>query len=293
MNFKQFYLTESLQKVYHALSLDSLLKILKTDSLELNPNISKTETDLGNKKYYFLSTMRNKTGSFFLGVSKTTNYPMKDAYIELDYDYLKHHMSSAPVDYWQAGRKASEEEERFWSNDDKIKHVNKFIKSIHIWIRDKIEPEQLEYFKKKMTNIWYAATDKKIPIYFYDKPVNFVAGKKPIEVDFSNDYPTERPRRDYDTKELEVIIKLMNDEKITGKEISELKNHLRYETYRRDYINTVTSELHRGRKESKDEVSRELISKFIEVMKKAKTKSVKDFIEKNVVEKMKQRKMMD
>lgn len=289
MTFKSFYLTESLQKVYHALTLNALMEILKTDSIELSPNMSSVEKDLGNDKYYFLSTMRNKSGTFLLGISKSTRLPMKDAYIELDYDYLKHHMKATPVDYWKAGRKGSEEEERFWSNEDKVKHVDKFIKAIHILKRDNLEPEQIKYLHDKMTSIWYAARTKKIPIYFYDKPVNFVAGKKPIEVDFSNDYPKERPRNDYYTKELDLIIRLMNDERITGKELYTLKDNLRYDTYRRDFINTVTQLLHGGRKDTDDEYRRDIVSKFVEVMKKAKTKSVKDFIEKSVVAKMKER----
>lgn len=104
MSFKSFYLTESLEKVYHALDTRSLIEILKNNSLELSPNVSNVETEMGNDKYYFLSTMRNKSGTYFLGVSKDTKFPMKDVYIELDYDYLKSRMKSGPVDYWKAGR---------------------------------------------------------------------------------------------------------------------------------------------------------------------------------------------
>jgi hypothetical protein len=66
MTFKSFYLTESLQKVYHALDVYALNKLLKNNSFELSPNVSNVETEMGNDKYYFLSTMRNKSGSFFL-----------------------------------------------------------------------------------------------------------------------------------------------------------------------------------------------------------------------------------
>lgn len=288
---ESFYLTESLQTVYHALNLLELFGILKNDSLEFTPNVSKVETPLGNKKYYFLSTMRNKSGTYFLGISKSTNLPMKDAYIELDYDYLKNNLTSAPVDYWQAGRKASEEEERFWSNEDKITNVGKFIKGIHIFIRQDLDEKQTEYFRQKMINIWYAARVKKIPIFFYDKPQNFVTGKKPIDINFENEYPTERPKSKYTTKELEVLIKLMNDEKLSGDDVKKLKDWLRYSIYHQDFINTVTQQLHGGRKDAVDEYRRNLLSTFINVMKKAKSKSVSEFIEKSVMDKMKERKL--
>lgn len=57
MRFKTFLL-ESLQKVYHATPIDALFAILKSDKLELVPNMAKVEKDLGGKeKYYYLSTM--------------------------------------------------------------------------------------------------------------------------------------------------------------------------------------------------------------------------------------------
>lgn len=286
MTFKTFYLTESLQKVYHALNAHSLIKILKDNSFELSPNVSNVETGMGNDKYYFLSTMRNKSGTFLLGVSKDTKYPLNTVYVELDYDYLKSKMKSKPVDYWQAGRKNSEEEERFWTNDDHLTNVSKFIKSIHVLLRK----GDLEEYRKTYVNLYWQAEFKKIPIYFYDNPQNFVVGKKHIDLDFENEFEYERPKSEY-VVDMEAITKLMKNEKMSGKEVNRLKDSLRYPTYASDFINQLTHEVHAGRKMGNGS-NREYIKDFIDLMRKNNRKSVKEFVEKDVMYKMIERKLL-
>ncbi len=286
MNFKQFYLTESLQKVYHALNVHQMIEILKNNLFELTPNISKVEKDLGDKKYYFMSTMRNKSGTYFLGVSKDTKYPMKNVYFEIDYDYLKSRMKSAPVEYWGAGRKGSEEEERFWSNDDSIGNVGKWIKKIHVLIKKDVE----DSWKKHLVNLYWQSKMRNIPIYFYDDSKNFITGKNPIEVDYENNLEFDRAKSDY-VNDLEAIIKLMNGSKLSGKEVERLKGVMRYPVYMEDFITIITHSIHGGRKMTTTE-NRNFIKDFVELMKKHKRTSVKEFIQKDVLEKMLERKLL-
>lgn len=288
MSFKSFYLTESLEKVYHALDTRSLIEILKNNSLELSPNVSNVETEMGNDKYYFLSTMRNKSGTYFLGVSKDTKFPMKDVYIELDYDYLKSRMKSGPVDYWKAGRKGSEEEERFWSDSDHISNVSKFIKKIHVLLRK--DERDLENPPKYILDLYWQAKFKKLPIYFYDKSQNYVLGKNPIEVKWDDTLEYGSPKSEY-VNDLEAIIKLMNDKKLSGKEVERLKGSLRYPVYAEDFITILTHSVHAGRKMTTGQ-NREFIKDFIELMKKHKKTSVKEFVQKDVMEKMFARKLL-
>lgn len=288
MSFKSFYLTESLEKVYHALNSRSLIEILKNNSLELSPNVSDVETKLGKGKYYFLSTMRNKSGTYFLGVSKDTKYPMQDVYVELDYDYLKSKMKSAPVDYWEAGRKGSEEEERFWSNDDHISDVSKFIKKIHVLLRkDELD---LDKPNKTLLNLYWQAKFKKIPIFIYDKSQNYILGKNPIDVKWDGKLEYGSPKSEH-VNDLEAIIKLMNDKKLSGKEAERLKGSLRYPVYMEDFITILTHSVHGGRKMTTGQ-NREFIKDFIELMKKYKKTSVKEFVEKDVMNKMFERKLL-
>jgi hypothetical protein len=286
MTFKSFYLTESLQKVYHALDVYALNKLLKNNSFELSPNVSNVETEMGNDKYYFLSTMRNKSGSFFLGVSKDTKYPLKHAYLELDYDYLKSKMKSKPVDYWKAGRKNSEEEERFWTNDDQLTNVAKFIKAIHVFLRK----DALTEHRKMYVNLYWQAKFKSIPLYFYDNPQNFVLGKKPLDLDFENELDYDRAKSDYGN-DIEIVTRLMKNGKLTGKEVKRLKDKLRYPVYAQDFISQLSHEVHAGRKMA-DGANREYIKDFVDLMMKYKRKSVKEFVEKDVMEKMFERKLL-
>jgi len=287
MKFKNFYLTESLEKVYHALDVHQMISILKNNSLELSPNVSKVETEMGADTYYYLSTMRNKSGSYFLGVSKNTKYPMKDVYFEIDYDYLKSKMKSAPVDYWKAGRKDSEEEERFWSDEDHISDVSKFIKKINVLLMDSLSDEAR---KKHIVNLYWQAKMRNIPIFFYDNPQNFVLGKKPLDLNFDNDYNFEHPKSEY-VNDLDAINKLMNDKKLDGKEVKRLKDVMRYDVYRSDFIGALTREVHGSRK-MLTSVNREYIKDFIDLMKKYKRKTVKEFVDNDVLDKMIERKLL-
>lgn len=288
MNFKSFYLTESLQTVYHALDIRSLIEILKNNSLELSPNVSNVETEMGNKKYYFLSTMRNKSGTYFLGVSKDTKFPLKNVYMELDHDYLKSRMKSGPVDYWKAGRKSSEEEERFWSDNDHLSDVSKFIKKIHVLLER--DEKDVENPKKVLLDLFWQAKFKKIPIYFYDKPQNYVLGKNPIDVKWDTKLEYGSPKSEY-VNDLDAIIKLMNDKKLSGKEAERLKGSLRYQVYMEDFITILTHSVHGGRKMTTGQ-NREFIKDFMDLMKKYKRKSVKEFVEKDVMNKMFERKLL-
>jgi len=288
ISFKQFYLTESLQKVYHALDIRALRSILKDDKLELSPNVLGVEKQMGAKKHYFLSTMRNKSGTYFLGISKNTKYPMKDAYIELDADYLSDHMKSAPVDYWGAGRKGSEEEERFWSNDDSIGNVGKFIKSIHILL-DKDEERQKKQ-RQLYVDIHFYALFKKIPVYFYDNTQNFVAGKKPVEYDIGKDFYSDKTKSDY-VSEIEFVIKLMKGDKITGKMKEQFGRQIAWPMYRDDFVTQLVHQIHGSRKQTTN-TDREFVREFMDIYKKSKRNSIAEFVEKDVTAKMKERHLM-
>lgn len=284
MRFKQFLL-ESLQKVYHAAPIDSLYAILKSDKLELVPNVLKVEKDLGGDgKYYYLSTMRNKSGKYFLGSDKHAKTPRVETYLELDYDYLKSRMKSLPVDYWGSGRKYSEEEERFWSNDSELKTLKKFVKSIHVLIpKDVTEKDS-----KKLHQLKFMATTRQVPIHFYNNPENYVVGKKPVELEGDDwGYVSLRDAN----KGIESIIALVNDEKLTGDDVKYLKNMFYYKDHYgalQDNVSEIENFLHRSMKTDVKEI-RDLGRKYIETMKRFKKKDVKSFYEDIILPKIKEK----
>lgn len=288
-NFLEQVLNESLQKVYHATPLNALYSILKNDTLELVPNIANVEKALGGKeKYYYLSTMRNKSGKYFLGSDKVAKTARVDTYLELDYDYLKSRMKSLPVDYWGSGRKYSEEEERFWSNDSELKNISKFVKSIHVLVR-----KETDEFKgsdiKKLQQLKFMAKTRNVPIFFYDSPENYVVGKKSIELEDDENFDGYVSLGNKSTlNEINSIIKLINDEKLDGKDAKFLKDLFWYSGGYQlsDQSQVIEDFLHRSMK-TDDEDVRNAGRDFINFMKKYKKHKVIDFLKYVVLDKIK------
>lgn len=285
MRFKTFYLTESLQKVFHATPTDALFAILKSNKLELVPNMLKVETELGGKgKYYYLSTMRNKSGRYFLGVDKKAKAPRVETYIELDYDYLKSRMKSLPVDYWGSGRNNGEEEERFWSNDSELKDIKKFVKSIHVLMPK--EPKESDTLK--LHQLKHMAKMRDVPIHFYDNPENYVLGKKSVELKDDENINSWVSLWDHN-KGIKSILALVTDEKLSGEDSKYLRNMFWYKDYYgslQDNVSNIEDFLHRSMKTDEKD-SRDLGRNFIETMKKFKKKDVKSFYEDVILPKIK------
>lgn len=285
MRFKEYYLTESLQKVFHATPTDALFAILKSNKLELVPNMLKVEKDLGGKgKYYYLSTMRNKSGRYFLGVDKKAKAPRVETYIELDYDYLKSRMKSLPVDYWGSGRNNGEEEERFWSNDSQIKDIKKFVNSIHVLMPK--EPKESDTLK--LHQLKHMAKMRNVPIHFYDNPENYVLGKKSVELKDDENINSWVSLWDHN-KGIKSILALVNDEKLSGEDSKYLRNMFLYKDYYgslQDNVSNIEDFLHRSMKTDEKD-SRDLGRNFIETMKKFKKKDVKSFYEDIILPKIK------
>ena len=278
MRFKQ-YLLESLQKVYHALPEKALISILRDDRIEFVPNTT-IEHQGKNEKFYYFSTMRNKSGKYLMGGPDMRNekgdiQPRMECYVELDFDALKSVMKSKPVDYWEMGPKMKEQEERFWSDHPYIENVGKYIKSIHILKNDRNE--------KYIAQIYRLSWGKtKIPMYVYDKPQNFILGKNPIDIEnIEGDFSVSK--KDI-PKEIEAVVKLFQDKKLTELEARFLKNIIRYPWGNKDSANYIENWLHRSMK-TDDKNSREYGREFVEAMRKGKTKKVLDFLNGPVAKK--------
>lgn len=284
--FKEFlesYLVESLQVVYHATPIEALYAILKSGKLELVPNMANVEKSLGGKdKYYYLSTMRNKSGKYFLGSEKNAKTPRVETYLVLDYDYLKSRMKSLPVDYWGSGRKYSEEEERFWSNDFELKGLKKFVKSIHVLMPK--EPKEKEL--KRLHELKFMASVNQVPINFYKDPQSYVVGKNPVELegDDMGYVSLHNP-----AKGINSIISLLSDKKLDGDDSKYLRNLYYY----KDYFGAETEQpggiedfLHRSMK-TDDQLTRNSGKEFIELMKKFKKTDVKSFYKDIILPKIK------
>lgn len=276
MRFKQFLL-ESLEKVYHALPEKALISILKDDRIEFVPNTSIERKD-DKEKFYYISTMRNKSGRYF--ILPDTKDPRLNVYFEINYDTLKSVAKSKPVDYWQAGPKGKEQEERFYLDKPYLENVKKYINSIHVLIK-KDEDNSNEKSAQILNQL---AHKRQIPIYFYDNSQNYILGKNPIEF-LERSYEESHKDIPY---EISAIIKLYNDEKLNKKEYNYLKDLIRYYNWNKtDSVTYLTNWLHRSMK-TDDKNSRESGRMFTEAMRKEKTINMEKFLEK-VIEKSKKK----
>lgn len=272
------YLTESLGVVYHATSFKNMKSILKNDEIELTPNASKFEIQTGEHGVYFLSTMRNKSGNFF-----QTN--ARQCYMVLDVDKLKTKMKSKSVNFFGPGRERSEEEERFWSDKEAIVNIEDVIKSIQIFVST--EKSHDMFLEKTIKEINFLASEKKIPVFIYNKYDNFRLGKNPIKMDDVEYVPDSTSHKDIEKRNKEIlsVIHLMNGERMT-KEQKEVLELLVHRAYTNDFIRTVTSDAQHLRKHDKPELKNISIN-FMNLMKRFKYKNAESFLREIVTEKAK------
>lgn len=148
-NLYSYYIRESLEKVYHYMSVEDLISLLKTDEFYLEENDGCNPSNL--KNYNYLSTTRQRNA--------LTGYPTgiinpNIVRLTLDYDKLHSKYKSAPVDWSRAKRKALrsnwddenfetmknslmlqtdvEMEERFFIKQDSIPNFFKYVIQIDL-----------------------------------------------------------------------------------------------------------------------------------------------------------------
>lgn len=305
---ENYLMVEGLQKVYHATSYESMLNILIQDEIKLTPNMSTVERAINDKYFYFLSTMRNKTGSYLLGISTSVNHPMHSIYMVLNADKLSNNLKHMPVDYWGLDTLKSEEEERFFSNRDVILNASTYIESIHVLLRVKSKVQKsilsmmgndssnedtykysdtFDDITQKMFDLNLYSKNSKIPIYFYDEPQNYIAGKKAITLTFPSDiYLSNKQRPNYFGEYVKVIIKIFNNDKLSRDEFKTIKDRmLGYKLQdTTEIISQIGDYIHRERKSTDRDYN--LTKSFINIMKQYKMRTISDFYNSIVVPKL-------
>jgi len=164
MDFNEFYLTETVEEIYHATSINSLYNIIKDNSIKMT--LSTGSDSLVNRgKYYYLSAMRVKYGNYAGG-----KYIGKEVVIDLNRNSIRDIAKIKSVDYWGKGfnkgmGSRDEQEERIMSDKSELSPLSKYVNSIHVYIGDKgnnISKEKLEYIRDE-------SEKKGVRVYFYDK----------------------------------------------------------------------------------------------------------------------------
>lgn len=267
--------------VYHYTSLDSAMKILSEKRFKLVPALgTDSEEKLGTHKFYYMSTARGKTADYTLH----NVYKVGVTFV-LNGDWFNQRYVGKPVDYWErmwlrsreAGSKDrySEMEDRIFSDEPYInmKNMSDAILAVHV-LYEETEPSH------RLKNIVSTCLKNKIPVYLYDDKDAFILQNKrksiPIK-EFFGKFSFKQPAgytriaKDWLEPYKELYYKKSKSE------LSKDGERARYKVmyYQHDAIIGLSADIHNMKKTDTDKVKG-----FIDIMKKGKFKTVKDFIEK-------------
>ena len=310
-SFKQ-HLTEGISPiVYHYTNMSSLVDILKSNEFKLSTDIgTNSDLSLGKKqKFYYFSTTRHKLGGYNLSPGDG------GVMLKLDGTKLGQRYKGGPVDYWGPEMNAvnprkRESEDRIYHTDMFIKNASKYILEVHslqeerekyvssmeslFWPKDKdgnpippdpeYDPQQYktdDKVAKRLRTMWKLLLQKKIPHWFYKDKQSFLLQNKAkaIKIDIKAFKISNTPVKNWfrqdrnwfsDWQEMyykKDYNKLSDSAK---KEVDKLKYAV---GYRMDELETsLSNDIH-------NEKNHPSVRKIVDIFKKLKIQSPKEFIE--------------
>lgn len=158
MKFKEFYLLEHTQALYHATHINQLYEMFKDDAIKLIFS-SEADTKVNMNKYFYLSAMTVKYGKF-------AEAEGHEVVIDLNGTSISNVAKIKNVSYWgEIGK--DEQEERIAMDKPKLSPLSKYINSIHIYIRD--SDMEHTYLGNKLFYINDNAKRLGVNVYFYEE----------------------------------------------------------------------------------------------------------------------------
>ena len=276
-------LTEAVSKeVYHF--THNPLDVLKINKFNLHSAISSTDTDKFNpkKKYYDFSVSRIK----FSGYARSKTYGgTLNSILVLDGEKLNHNYHGKAVDYWgreyrtsevgdkERRMKYDENEERIFTDKPFIAPASKYIKEIHIYFsEDKMDEKEFYDTTRKVREIAKLAKVKGIPTYIHDELSSFKLLKKDKRVEERKVF--EKEERFLDMAESKKLHRNFNYEKEIVDSVDSMDEALKNDSVKMliNSLNTNLKNMSRNYKELED--------RFISLMKKYKTRDMKEFVYK-------------
>lgn len=171
MKYKDFYielLMEAVEDLFHLTGVDKFLNMMKENRILLSfAGTSPSDSNVNFNKHFYLSTSREKYGGYgrgrsnFKGVSYPVNIVLNGRNIENTRD-----MVLKSVDYWGKNLGSiehNETEERVISDRHELKPLNRYIKEVHIHIRDELRG----VVKHEINEILTESDKYSFPIFFY------------------------------------------------------------------------------------------------------------------------------
>jgi hypothetical protein len=280
---------EALEDLYHSTGIDSMLNILKDDSIKLTFGAgSEAETPIMKGRHFFLSMMRQKVGNYARGRASYKLYPSNiSCIIHLDGVKLSKNYKIGPVDYWGGGRERSEQEDRLVSNNDQIPQATKYIKDVHIYIPPDLEKEKLSV--ATLIELDKLSKQKNVSIYYYSDINYFMQHRTSGATTNINDlfstpeltddelehlkyreYIRTRPRTSYTDE----MLRIWFDEPPNDKELKIRLINL-FQRYSYELMPVLGADVHNMKSNHTP-----VLAKLSKAMRQSKSKSFKDFIVK-------------
>lgn len=271
-------LKESLSDIaYHFTYIDNAIKMLKNDEIILSSALGgSSDLDINMGKYNYLSTTRSKSSGYKRGSVK----------IVLDGRKLNQKYKSIPVNYWGAGHRALEQEDRIISDDTHIPNFTKYIIEIHALL------DSDKFRKNKFLKL---CKEKNIPIYFYENQKDFLNQRNSIDLEYSSEYDYNDNEDllyffDYDLASFiaynnpyghEKILEYLGDEEMINKfeEVLKKRTYNNYKigaSYSMDTLTMVKNDIHMTRSRP-NKNSKFLLNLLIKDMRKHKSNNIEEY----------------
>lgn len=268
--------------VYHYTDIHSAAKILEEKRFRLTAaSGTDSEKKINRNKFYYLSTSRGKTGDYTLH----SVYKIGVVFV-LNGDWFNDRHQGGPVDYWErmwlrsreAGAKDrfSEMEDRIFSDEPYInmKNMADAIREVHVLY------EEEEKTSKYLKSVISSCLKNKIPLYLYEDKEAFILQNKrktvPVKdwikkLNYKKEPAYQRIATDWLARYKELYYKKTKSE--LSKEGDRARTMVLY--YPQDAVTGISADIHNMRRNDADKVKG-----FLDIMRKGKFKSVKEFVDK-------------
>lgn len=268
--------------LYHLTECIAAVNILRSDRFELKPVEGTYSEEELSKGYYFLSTARTPTSSYFKSIYTYS------VILVLDGTQLGARYKIIPVDYWRAPSD-SEAEDRVLARSPFIDHALRYITAVHIRINNRMT--DLAQIKK-------LCLLHKVPVYFYTdtKDLRLLNTRKAVEFKPSQILPEVKPLSDYERKwgatrvrnnELRGWIELYHtpvraDPEVEASKLSDYGKTARKKLYAfGECVRLLEAAMHNAKSEryGAPEGAREELDRLVAIMRKAKFKTTAALID--------------
>ena len=282
--------------LYRYVNIEEALETIKSNSFRMTNFLgSTTEFNVGKpKKYYFLSTARNKLGSY--GVNPSVGGVM----FVLDGRKLGQRYKGSPVDYWGSPERSSlsyqdEAEDRIYHDKPTIPTAIKYIKEVHVYLGEGHDGNIPDGVKRNLRELMKLMKQTDMSYWLYNNKRSWIVQNKKnaVEIDINslsltdlantieNDKLKARTKARFSSigkeiKAYEELYKTSRDkEDRLSKDAKDLKYRLKFDV--NSYQDYVTDDLQNLLHNYKKDFSG-ITDKLIAIMKKEKLATPKQLV---------------